>query len=82
MILPEYIEVCPYCHGKQRTRQTYTAGCGGGYYQAGGPCPICSEENHHWCGHGFVYKEACIPVSKSVIEQINSLNGTDFKPGS
>lgn len=41
MALPEYVIDCPLCEGKGEYKQTYTAGCGGGYYQSMGPCEMC-----------------------------------------
>jgi hypothetical protein len=34
-------QVCWACDGRGARRQTYTAGCGGGYYSAMGGCDFC-----------------------------------------
>lgn len=33
--------VCPSCEGEGRRDQTYTAGCGGGYFSMKGGCDWC-----------------------------------------
>jgi hypothetical protein len=41
---PDFIgRICSICEGKGRYRQTYTAGCGGGYYRSVGDCEYCSS---------------------------------------
>lgn len=39
----DYLEKCPSCDGNGRYRQTYTAGCGQGYFTMNGPCDRCQE---------------------------------------
>ncbi len=34
-------KVCAACAGRGEREQTYTAGCGGGYYRSMGPCDSC-----------------------------------------
>lgn len=36
-------EICWACKGKTRRDQTYTAGCGGGYYTSSGDCEYCDK---------------------------------------
>ena len=38
----EYLETCRMCDGEGEYKQTYTAGCGGGYFSMMGPCAWCS----------------------------------------
>ena len=41
---PDYIaEVCGICNGRGEYDQSYTAGCGGGYYRSSGPCDYCER---------------------------------------
>jgi hypothetical protein len=35
--------LCPICEGLGNYRQSYTAGCGGGYYRSTGPCDYCGK---------------------------------------
>lgn len=37
----DYLKVCYFCSGDGEYEQTYTAGCGGGYYQMKGRCSHC-----------------------------------------
>lgn len=75
LTLPEYVEVCPVCNGAGEYEQTYTAGCGGGYYRSLGPCECCTEKGRgYWKGCGYVYKETGLPIPRSVWEQIKQLN--------
>lgn len=67
--LPEYVIVCPVCDGKGETTQTYTAGCGQGYYKSKGPCELCGK-GEHYKGSGYVYRASLEGVPKSVVEQI------------
>lgn len=39
----DYLTTCPLCAGKGRYKQTYTAGCGQGYFTMEGPCDYCAE---------------------------------------
>ena len=54
-------ELCPLCEGEGATLQTYTAGCGRGYYKARGPCELCK-------GASLVIGGK--PAPKSVIQQV------------
>lgn len=67
--LPAMVEKCGWCAGRGRYEQTYTVGCGGGYYRSMGKCD--------WCGGlGLTYLgtppkiEDGIKVPLSVINQI------------
>lgn len=71
MALPEYIKICPLCDGAGEYRQTYTAGCGRGYYQSMGPCSMCGP-GEAWKGAGYVYKATNKPAPRSVVEQIRA----------
>lgn len=33
--------ICSICQGRGKRMQTYTAGCGGGYYRSTGDCEYC-----------------------------------------
>ncbi len=61
--LPEYVEKCYLCSGEGECEQTYTAGCGGGYYRMKGPCVHCK-------GIGLKYKVNNGDVPFSVLNQI------------
>lgn len=39
----DYLETCRMCGGEGSYSQTYTVGCGGGYFSMKGPCSHCSE---------------------------------------
>jgi DnaJ-class molecular chaperone len=39
----DYLETCGMCGGEGHYDQTYTAGCGGGYFTTKGPCDYCGE---------------------------------------
>lgn len=47
--LPPHIAFCARCGGKGQYEQTYTVGCGGGYYRSMGSCSSCD-------GTGLVLK--------------------------
>lgn len=77
--LPEYVIPCWACKGEGEYKQTYNAGCGGGYYNSTGPCEHCMQEGRHsWKGCGYVYKwddrykNAGVP--ESVMIQIERMN--------
>lgn len=77
--LPEYIRACDMCHGTGEYEQTYTAGCGGGYYRSMGPCEYCMEEGRYsYKGVGYVYindrRWRHRGVSQSVMTQIQRMN--------
>ena len=76
--LPEYVIVCPVCKGEGRYDQTYNSGCGIGNYISSGPCVLCSDrKDFHrniYRGVGFIYEPTSVPVGKSVIEQIRTMN--------
>lgn len=56
--------ICPLCRGEGQREQTYTAGCGGGYYRSMGGCEYCDGTG--LCqGAGF-----CCPAPASVREQV------------
>ena len=73
MKLPELVEKCPMCGGKGEYKQTYTAGCGGGYYKSVGPCDFCSHPSLFFKGLGYRMKDGS-SVPESVINQIQELN--------
>lgn len=54
-------DICPSCDGEGQRMDTYTAGCGGGYYRAMGGCDYCD-------GTGLL--QAYKPAPKSVREQV------------
>jgi len=56
--------VCFMCQGQGQYEQTYTAGCGGGYYKATGPCDCCGSTGLRQ-GDGY-----SSPAPVSVIEQV------------
>ena len=37
----DYLETCTMCAGEGEYLQTYTAGCGGGYFSMNGRCDYC-----------------------------------------
>jgi|GEM_PF-3991528 len=39
----DYLETCRMCGGEGRYDQTYTVGCGGGYFTMKGECSYCGE---------------------------------------
>ena len=67
LILPTNVEPCHGCGGEGRREQTYTVGCGGGYYRSKGRCDYCD-------GWRYVYKDTGKHVSESVLSQISSMN--------
>lgn len=40
-LLPSHLRTCYWCGGHGVREDTYTAGCGGGYYRAKGKCDHC-----------------------------------------
>lgn len=76
--LPTYVEVCGICDGKGEYEQTYTAGCGGGYYRSSGPCWKCGK-GEPWKGVGYVYKATGEPVPQSVLNQIADVLGKEIE---
>lgn len=69
--LPEYVEPCWACDGAGEREQSYTAGCGMGYYRTTGPCDHCRPRgSRHYNGQGYVYKETGTPVPDSVLIQM------------
>ena len=54
-------QVCPICAGHGEYRQTYTAGCGGGYHHLMGGCDYCD-------GTGLLQGNK--PAPSSVREQV------------
>lgn len=71
LILPEYVTVCPMCKGEGEYPQTYTAGCGGGYYKTLGKCDYCDGMRYRYKGS---FREGGGPVTSSVLAQITYLN--------
>lgn len=67
LILPEYVTPCPLCGGEGQRLQTYTAGCGGGYYKSMGRCDLCE-------GWRYVFKATAQKVGESVLAQISTAN--------
>jgi hypothetical protein len=79
VILPEYVIPCGWCNGRGEYEQTYTAGCGGGYYRSLGPCDHCRQEGKSsYNGVGYVYRDderyTRKGVPDSVLAQIRGLN--------
>lgn len=59
---PLYVgSICFLCAGEGRREQTYTAGCGGGYYRSFGPCDWCN-------GRGLMQGTSAAP--ESVVQQV------------
>lgn len=72
--LPEYVRLCPMCEGAGKYEQTYTAGCGMGYYRSNGNCEICGKHKRYGqIGPGYVYKATNEPVGDSVVAQIETM---------
>lgn len=64
LLTPEFsAQVCLWCAGEGRSRQMFTAGCGGGYYHAMSGCDHCA-------GTGLVEKSSRRAASLSVREQV------------
>lgn len=65
MLGPEFTaKICSICDGHGEREQTYTAGCGGGYFKSMGPCEYCEE-------HGLLQNGKPAPISV-VIQVINA----------
>lgn len=61
-VLPGFLaEICYTCGGTGMYEQTYTAGCGMGYYRSMGRCERCK---------GILLLQDGKPASRSVINQI------------
>lgn len=58
-----YVRPCRVCGGEGRYKQTYTAGCGGGYYTTLGPCDHCDQT-------GLIYTPTGKAPPRSVLQQI------------
>ena len=56
--------LCFACSGRGQYNQTYTAGCGGGYFQSMGPCAYCGEIGLRYGDETYATAPA------SVIEQV------------
>jgi DnaJ-class molecular chaperone len=54
-------EICWACHGRGEREQTFTAGCGGGYYKIHAGCDYCD-------GTGLLQGDK--PAPASVREQV------------
>lgn len=61
-------EVCYFCSGEGAYEQTYTIGCGAGYYRSLGRCDHCE-------GEGLVIGNRAAP--RSVIAQVMTAAGFD-----
>jgi hypothetical protein len=57
-------ELCFMCEGIGEYEQTYTVGCGGGYYRSMGKCDYCGGIGLRQ-GDGFI-----APAPLSVLEQV------------
>jgi hypothetical protein len=77
--LPPFLKICGCCEGAGHYLQTYTAGCGGGYYQSRGACEYCSRAGEAFCGPGLRYQNG-EKVTDSIIAQVLTLNGIDLSP--
>lgn len=73
LTLPEYVSTCFWCDGTGETIQTYTSGCGGGYYRSPGPCDVCGKGEMYY-GVGFLYRGTTNPIPESVLNQIMEMN--------
>lgn len=60
----DYVKPCYFCSGEGEYEQTYTVGCGGGYYRMKGGCDHCG-------GTGIMTINNT-RVSKSVLKQIDT----------
>lgn len=54
-------EACGVCDGAGKYEQTYTVGCGGGYYRSYGYCDYCN---------GWGLRMPTGPAPKSVYDQV------------
>jgi hypothetical protein len=63
--LPEEFlaQICPICDGRTEYRQTYAAGCGGGYFKSMGPCEHCGKT-------GLIMKSRFVAAPESVVHQV------------
>jgi hypothetical protein len=62
MLGPDFnASICHLCNGEAQFEQTYTAGCGGGYYKSMGPCYRCERM-------GLLQYDK--PASPSVVAQV------------
>jgi len=69
--LPDDVEVCPICRGKGLYMQTYTAGCGGGYFRMEGPCDYCRSSWQFGAGLGYIMKNRN-PVPEFIFRHIQA----------
>lgn len=53
--------VCGICDGQGAYEQTYTAGCGGGYFKMSGGCDYCA---------GTGMRQGSDPAPQSVVDQV------------
>lgn len=53
--------LCWSCHGQCEYEDTYTHGCGKGYYRAFGPCEYCGETG---------LQQGDRPAPKSILAQV------------
>jgi len=67
--------VCGVCDGRGSYEQTYTAGCGGGYYRSTGPCNFCGSTGLR---QGGMWPN---PAPDSVREQVMQAGRTALADG-
>jgi hypothetical protein len=60
--LPEYVEICALCDGAGIYEQTYSAGCGMGYYRANGECEWCKGLGIRYA-RSDSYRDPVLPAS-------------------
>lgn len=60
----DYLVTCEMCAGNGEYEQTYTAGCGGGYFRMKGRCDYCAGTGIRTINGGM--------VSRSHIAQIDA----------
>lgn len=58
----DYLETCPFCAGEGRYKQTYTAGCGQGYFTMNGPCDYCAETGIRTINGGIVTRSHLMQI--------------------
>lgn len=54
-------QICGVCQGEGQYEQTYTAGCGGGYFRSMGGCDHCD---------GTGMRQGNSPAPRSVVDQV------------
>lgn len=58
----DYLETCQFCAGEGRYNQTYTAGCGQGYFTMKGPCDYCAETGIRTINGGMVSRSHLMQI--------------------